>query len=191
MASGSPFAGSSQPSGFWAYNDGAEAAIAFKHYIEAYQPALTPYLNDARSFFNPTGPILGSNYYVPTPPEASKAGGRTQAMINYYTNWLNTALRLGGDSTIPPLITNPETGQLTLPANAITDTSGATTVTAGTVPPSGPGVRLFSTPFGNINIPTGLIAVLIGIGLLIVGSLLAFVSFEKPSVTVKTIKAKV
>jgi hypothetical protein len=90
--------GGRQPSGFWAYNDGAEAAQAFKSYIEKWQPSLAPLLNDAAKFFDPNGPIRGSNYYVPTQAEAAAQGGADKATTNYYTTWLNKAQSLGGQA---------------------------------------------------------------------------------------------
>lgn len=93
-----------------------------------------------------------------------------------YTQWID------GNN---PISVNPTTT-----VEPATSTGTTVTATAGGLPNNN-GVRLFSTPFGNINIPTGLIAVLIGVTLLILGAILAFVGFEKPSVTIKTIKAKV
>jgi len=83
LRSSSPFAGSSQPAAFWSYQNGAEAAQGFANYIRAYQPNLAPLLGDARAFFDPAGPILGSNYYVPTP------GGLPAS--RYYANWQKVA----------------------------------------------------------------------------------------------------
>ncbi len=88
LSSGSPYAGTSQPAAFWAYNDGAEAAIAFAQYIAAYQSELAPLLSQASAFFDPSGPIIHSNYYVPTP------GGTSAA--DYYGHWQAVAASLGG-----------------------------------------------------------------------------------------------
>ena len=83
-------------------------------------------------------------------------------------------------------ITTPTTSQ----EPSITSALGQVTGTGAGVPPS-QDIRLFSTPFGSINIPSGLILVIWGAVLLILGALLAFVNFEKPSVTVKTMNRKV
>jgi hypothetical protein len=88
LRSHSAYAGTSQPAAFWSYNDGAEAAQAFADYINAYQPGLAPLLGDASAFFDPSGPIISSNYYVPTP------GGTSAA--DYYGHWRDVALSLGG-----------------------------------------------------------------------------------------------
>jgi hypothetical protein len=107
--------GGTQPSGFWAYTNGADAAQAFANYINAYQPNLAPLLNNADAFFNPTGPLLSSSYYVPTAGESSAAGSARQATINYYARWYSMAQSFPqdvtgsgpGQVTYPPGVTNP------------------------------------------------------------------------------------
>lgn len=79
LRSSSSYAGTSQPAAFWSYENGAEAAKAFADYIHGYQPGLANLLGDAQKFFDPSGPIITSNYYVPTP------GGTPTA--TYYANW--------------------------------------------------------------------------------------------------------
>src|SRR5258708_2279659 len=105
VGSKSRYAGGSQPAAFWAYSDGAEAAVAFKEYITHYQPALVGLLGDAHAFFNPSGPILQSNYYVPTP------GG--QSTTAYYSNWQKIAQGFTSagspsstDKPLTPLVTS-------------------------------------------------------------------------------------
>lgn len=109
--------GGTQPSGFWSYTNGADAAQAFANYIRAYQPSLAPLMGNASEFFNPTGPILSSNYYVPTAGEISSAGSARQATINYYSRWYSTAQGFPSDVTgsgtqgqvtYPPGVTNPD-----------------------------------------------------------------------------------
>src|SRR5258708_14795782 len=118
LGSKSPYAGSSQPAAFWAYSDGAEAAVAFKEYITHYQPALVGLLGDAHAFFNPSGPILQSNYYVPTP------GG--QSTTAYYSNWQKIAQGFTSAGS-PPSTDNP----LTPFATPIPPPSGIASISLG------------------------------------------------------------
>jgi hypothetical protein len=86
--------GGTQPSAFFSYQSGAEAAFAFRDYIQHYQSGLAPLLGSALDFFNPNGPIRTSNYYVPTAGESARAGSAAQATYNYYQTWLNRAAGL-------------------------------------------------------------------------------------------------
>jgi len=82
-----------QPSAFWGYQNGAEAARALGNYIREVQPALAPLLGNAQAFFNPSGPISTSNYYVPNGcfPSNRNSPYCLQATYKYYADWLTTA----------------------------------------------------------------------------------------------------
>jgi len=132
--------GGTQPSGFWSYTNGADAAQAFANYINAYQPGLAPLLNNASAFFNPTGAILSSNYYVPTAGESQKAGSARQATINYYAHWYSMAQDFPqdvtgsgpGQVTYPPGVTNPNpSGQAGGATGTTIDTSSASSSSSG------------------------------------------------------------
>ena len=170
--------GGTQPSGFWSYTNGADAAQAFANYIHAYQPALAPLLNNASAFFNPTGPILSSNYYVPTAGEASKAGSARQATINYYTHWYSMAQQFpsdvtgsssnSGTVTYPPGVTNPNpSGQS---PNTFVTSDSSTSSSSGQsftlVPGFGawPGVKIsFGFLWAALFFVGGIAAIIVGL----------------------------
>lgn len=102
----------------------------------------------------------------------------TNAVANY-TKWLTVNPGEVTD-TSPPVVTVPST------TTALGDTVG---VGAGAPPDNG--IKLFSTPIGNISIPSGLIVALWGAVALLVGALLTFGEINKPKVTLNMPKAKV
>jgi len=141
--------GGTQPSGFFSYQNGAEAAQAFANYIHAYQPALVPYLNNALEFFNPTGPIASSNYYVPTAAEAARAGGAGQATANYYSHWWAIASNFPTDVTgSAPIVPSPtSTDTVTTGADSSSGGANAFQLIPGFSGPLGlnwPGVKISS-----------------------------------------------
>jgi hypothetical protein len=104
--------GGTQPAGFWSYTNGADAAMAFANYIRAYQSALVPLLNNALAFFNPSGPIFSSNYYVPTPGEISQYGGYGAATTRYYQRWANMASQFPHDPLAAGAVGEWQAGQM-------------------------------------------------------------------------------
>jgi hypothetical protein len=167
--------GGTQPSGFWSYSNGADASQAFANYIRAYQPALAPLLGNATAFFNPTGPLLSSNYYVPTAGEASKAGGKQQATINYYTHWYSLAQQFPedvtgsgpGQVTYPPGVTNPDpSGQSNTIVTGGTSTSSSSGQSFTLVPGFGawPGVKVsFGFLWAALFLFGGIAAIITGL----------------------------
>lgn len=97
-SSGSSVGGSGeagQPSGFWAYTSGADAAQAFAAYIAKWQPGLVSSLGNAQAFFNPSGPILKSNYDVVYNVKGVPSSGLNMgAAAQYYANWQSYAAQL-------------------------------------------------------------------------------------------------
>jgi hypothetical protein len=199
MASGNNYGGT-QPSGFFMYNNGAEAAQAFANYIRAYQPALVPDLSSAAAFFNPNGPILQSNYFVPTAGEIANAGSALAATVNYYATWLARARAFfPGDpgvasssvTTSPGGTTDTDPGGnaiVSTPSTALSSGSSASTGASTTVGASGAssGVKLGSIGPQTIAIPDGLVLGLFAMGLLALGALL-FVGGNRLKVNVGTV----
>lgn len=119
--------GGTQPAAFWSYQNGAEASRAFGDYIRAYQPSLAPLLSNARQFFNPSGPIATSNYYVPTNVEAAQHGSAIKATFDYYAHWLQIASAFPSDvSGSTPAGSDPlsQVGAILFPTPISTDGTG-------------------------------------------------------------------
>lgn len=72
-----------QPSAFWTYNTGAEAAAALKAYIQHQFPNAAPFLGNADAFFTA---MESTNYYVPR-----GAGSGDPSVIQYWQSHISMA----------------------------------------------------------------------------------------------------
>jgi hypothetical protein len=146
-----------QPSGFWTYQTGAEAASAFKDYISYQFPQAAQYLGNATQFFQA---MEGTNYDVVYNVKGQPSSGRNTAAENaYWQQHINSAIgfaqQFGGQvaSDVGTQISDSSGGSLAVGGGTGSEgNSSATSTGNGTVTVGGVTVSLGSQ--GSLDAPS-------------------------------------